>query len=778
MMYRTGDLARYLPDGNIEYIGRNDDQVKIRGFRIELGEIEAALRLCDLAEAVVIAREDKAGDKRLVAYYTGTERDRDELRRHLSARLPDHMVPSAFVHLDALPLTHNGKLDRLALPAPADDAYARPADEPPVGLTEQRLARIWCELLGIERVGRHDNFFELGGHSLLAVSLLREMSRAGLSADVSTLLTAPTLAALASRVTTDAKPSAVASNAIPAGAQRIEPHMLPLVTLTSKEIDAIVATVPGGAANVQDIYPLGPLQQGMLYHHLSATQGDPYVLHTLFSFDSRERLERFAEGLRFVVGRHDVLRTAVVWEGVRTPVQVVWREAALAVTEVDAPRNAGKRSIRELAAYLQDRFDPRVTRLDLRGAPLLRLEFVSDEATGAVVALLRFHHIVLDHSGLEVLQHELRAWLSNETSQLAEPVPYRDYVAQALFGTSVADHEAFFGDMLADVNEPTLPFGKADVQGGYDDIEEVRATIDSPLATRLRTQSRQLGVSAASLVHVAWGHVLGRLTGRDDVVFGTVLLGRLGGGEGVDRALGLFINTLPLRVRVGAQSVREAVKETGARLAALLAHQHASLALAQRCGGVAAPTPLFSAMLNYRHSDAAITEAGASRLAEGIDMLEVRERTNYPLALSVDDFGERFRLILQTTGGVDARRVCGYVETAIANLVDALEHAPHTGIGSVRVLPESERYELLVERNPTMTDYPREHAVHSLFEAQVARAPHASAVMEGERSVSYAELDEHAARIARHLVRAGTRPGDRVAIVLGRSIDLIACEIA
>ncbi|WP_213257723.1 AMP-binding enzyme, partial [Bradyrhizobium sp. sBnM-33] len=177
--YRTGDLARYLPDGNLEFLGRNDDQVKIRGFRIEPGEIAA--RLSEHAwvrDAVVVAQEDRSGEPRLVAYVVAVAEHAGEaegselaatLRAHVSARLPDYMVPSAFVRLAALPLTVNGKLDRKALPRPADQAYARGIYEAPQGEIETALATIWAELLGLERVGRHDNFFALGGHSLLAV---------------------------------------------------------------------------------------------------------------------------------------------------------------------------------------------------------------------------------------------------------------------------------------------------------------------------------------------------------------------------------------------------------------------------------------------------------------------------------------------------------------------------------------------------------------------------------------------------------------------------------
>ncbi|MBD9653175.1 non-ribosomal peptide synthetase, partial [Ensifer sp. ENS09] len=181
-MYRTGDLARYLQDGNIEFLGRNDHQVKIRGFRIELGEVETRLgEHPAVSEAVVVAREDQTGDKRLVAYIVSID-DFAEigdlasmLRAHLAIHLPDYMVPSAFVHLPAFPLTPNGKLDRRALPAPDDEAYARRGYEAPQGEIEQILAAIWSDLLGVDRVSRNDHFFELGGHSLLAVQLMERL---------------------------------------------------------------------------------------------------------------------------------------------------------------------------------------------------------------------------------------------------------------------------------------------------------------------------------------------------------------------------------------------------------------------------------------------------------------------------------------------------------------------------------------------------------------------------------------------------------------------------
>ena len=203
-MYRTGDLGRWMPDGNIEFLGRNDYQVKIRGFRIELGEIEARLREHPgVREAVVLAREDTPGDKRLAAYYTSlvdSGVEAEQLRSHLFGCLPEYMVPAAYVHLDQLPLTPNGKLDRRALPAPESDAYVTHGYQPPQGEMETRLAAIWAEVLKLDRVGRNDNFFELGGHSLLAISLVERMRRQGFQVDVRALFSTSTLAQLAATV--------------------------------------------------------------------------------------------------------------------------------------------------------------------------------------------------------------------------------------------------------------------------------------------------------------------------------------------------------------------------------------------------------------------------------------------------------------------------------------------------------------------------------------------------------------------------------------------------
>ncbi|EXL31150.1 Syringopeptin synthetase C [Pseudomonas syringae pv. syringae str. B301D-R] len=772
-MYRTGDLGRYLPDGNIEYLGRNDDQVKIRGFRIELGEIDARLaKHPAVHEAVVTAREDIPGDKRLVAYYTlasgHTSADIDSLRGWLQEQLPAYMIPVAYVLLDALPLTPNGKLDRKALPAPEADALISRGYEAPQGETETQIAAIWQDLLGVAQVGRHDNFFELGGHSLLAVSLIGRMRQSGLSSDVRVLFGQPTLAALAAAVGGGTE-IVVPANLITEHCEHITPDLLPLADLTQAQIDQVVASVPGGVANVQDIYPLSPLQEGILYHHLSAERGDPYLLQSLFAFDSQEHVDDFARALQFVIQRHDILRTALVWEGLDEPMQVVWRQALLMRESFEPDPQGG-----DVATQLHQRFDSRHQRLDIRRAPMMRLVHAWDEPNQRWLGWLQFHHLVMDHTTLEVVRHEMQACLLGQGAQLGLTVPYRNYIAQVRLGMSQEEHEAFFRDMLSDVDEATLPFGLQEVQGDGHDIEEGCLALDLELSRRLRAQSRQLGVSAASLVHLAWAQLLSKASGRDDVVFGTVLLGRMQGGEGSERALGVFINTLPLRVSLGDQGVRDGVKATHRRLTALLGHEHASLALAQRCSGVVAPAPLFSALLNYRHTSVAVTDEtltawnGMHALALGDE-----ERTNYPLTLNVDDRGEDFLLTVQTVPLIDGARICAYMQQTLSNLVNALEQAPQTPLHAIAILPDSEREQLLEQWKQPGTAYTSETPIHLQFEARAAQQLDAVALVFEEQTLSYGELNARANQVAHRLLAHGVRPDDRVAICVERGPAMI-----
>jgi amino acid adenylation domain-containing protein len=781
-MYKSGDLARYLPNGNLAFLGRNDDQVKIRGFRIELGEITARLNEHpSIREAVVVA-QGKETDKRLVAYVVAQSEVQDTsvdaeagsalagtLRDYLSGRLPDYMVPSAFVRLESLPLTGNGKLDRRALPVPESDAFAHAAYEAPLGETELALAGVWSELLGVEHVGRHDNFFALGGHSLLAVRLIERLRRQGLSLAVRDLFQTPVLSTLASTLGQHGE-MVIPPNLIKPDTSRITPELLPLIDLSQSDIDLIISQVSGGAANIQDIYALSPMQDGILFHHMLAKEGDPYLLVAQMTFADRETLERYLAAVQQVVDRHDILRTAFVWEGLSRPAQVVWRQAPLSVTDIVLDSADGP-----ITEQLSWRFDSCRYRIDLTQAPVLRFIVAHDPVSGCYILMQLQHHLIDDASSLQFFYNEVQAFLADKSEKLSSPQSFRNLIGQVQLGKSVEEHEHFFKSMLADIEEPTLPFGLAEVHLDGAQVGQTHRMVSAELNDRLRAQARRLNVSLASLCHVAFAQVLARTSGQEKVVFGTVLFGRMQAGHGSDRAMGMFINTLPIRFDSGDLDTAESVQQAHVRLAELLAHEHASLALAQRCSGVATGAPLFSALLNYRHND--LSGEGnivqTMRKMPGAEFLSEQERTNYPFTLSVEDFSHSLGLTTQVITPFDSERVCSYMEQALDSLARTLELSPHRPIRQLDILPASERTLLLKTWNATDTSCPDHLCIHHLFEEQAERSPKATAlIFEGE-VLSYGELNVRANRLAHRLIALGVEPDQRVAICVERSVAMV-----
>ncbi|MGX1914109.1 non-ribosomal peptide synthase/polyketide synthase [Streptomyces phaeochromogenes] len=780
-MYRTGDLARRTADGTLEYLGRADDQVKLRGFRIEPGEVEAALLTHgQVAQAAVVVREDTPGDRRLTAYVVprrpadaageaGTALAR-LVRESVTVLLPAHMVPAVVVPVERLPLTVNGKLDRAGLPAPGHEP-GTDAGRGPATVREEILCAVFADVLGRPQVGVDDDFFALGGHSLLAVQLVEQLCARGVWVDMWTLFTAPTparLAAVAGR-----EPVEVPEGTVPPGTTRITPDMVPLAGLTEAQLRTVTDAVPGGAADIADVYPLGPLQEGLFFHHrlhAETDAGDPYVVSYVMRFDTRTLLDSFLAAWPHVIERHEVLRTAVVWEGLPHPVQVVHRHVDLPVTEVDLGSEAPTDDPELLERLLARSDDP----MDLRRAPLMDARIAAEPGTDRWLLVVRMHHITQDHTTLELVLREVTAILGGHGDELPEPLSYRAFVGQALLGVPAEEHAAHFARVLGDVTEPTAPFGVLEVRGDGRDVTERRTLLDPLVAERLRAQARRAGVSAATVLHVVWSRVLAAVSGRDDVVFGTLLFGRMQAGGGADRVPGMFINTLPVRARTAGTDVAGAVRAMHTQLAELMVHEHASLAAAQRASGVRAPAPLFTAVLNYRHNFSGDPE---TIRPAGTDVLTFRERTNYPLVVSVDDHGHEFAFVVQAAAAIDPDLVTGLLLATTDRVVTALEQAPATPLAHLDVLPAAERHRILTEWNdtgrpdlaPTLAD---------LFADRVTATPGADALAFGDEHLAYARLDERANRLARHLIDHGVGPEGRVVLLMDRSPDLLIALLA
>ncbi len=793
-LYSTGDLARWAfneSNGTPElmYCGRVDHQVKIRGQRIELGEIEQALNdATGVEESTVMARNNEAGEPVLVAYLvakglsdeSGVEPLKRQLfitllNEHLKQSLADYMIPAAYVLMAALPVTGNGKVDRKNLPAPdmslMQKTYVAPRNE-----VEQWLAEAWQQVLGLDRVGVNDNFFALGGHSLMIAQLISRLQKQGIKLTVRQCFAAESLAGLAEAVQAEnhlvTADFDVVENLIEQGCSSITPSMLPLLNIAQRDIDQIVRQVPQGVAAIADIYPLGPLQEGILFHHLVNQESDPYVLNAVFSMDKQEVVDQFIGALNLVVARHDTLRTAIVWEGLSQPVQVVYRHAHVAVTHVEmSPEQDG-------LAYLESLCSGCGQRMDLTQPALLKVHVVERE-NGGKYLLLQLHHIISDHVGLEIILQELSLCLLGQQDSLTPPRPYREFIAHVGYIAKQTDAETFFSAMLADVDRPTAPFELFDVLGDGSQAVEARGDLPQPLCVKLRAVAKTLMVSPAAIFHAAYAMVVASCAANQDVVFGTVVSGRLQGAKGAENMLGVFINTLPLRVNLAGQSVLQFLSRVQEDLHALLPFEQTPLALAQQCSGLSGDSPLFTAMLNYRHSQ----PKALFSAHPGIDFVQSRERTNYPFALSVDDLGDAFALEAQTEATVDAQRLIDYMLQALSGVVEAIASGGQRQVSEISVLPPHEQKELLDNSTRTSAFADDGRGIHQWFEQQVAAYPDKVAVQYGAaadgQQLTYQALNQRANQLAHYLVVQGdVKPDSLVGLCFERSLDMAVAILA
>jgi amino acid adenylation domain-containing protein len=748
-MYKSGDLGRRLPDGSIDFIGRNDSQVKIRGFRIELGEIEAKLGHCaGVREAVVIAREDVAGDKRLVAYLVaedGAELQAAELRAELLSQLPDYMVPAAFVELDALPLTTNGKLDRKALPAPETTALAAREYEAPQGETEEMLAAIWRELLRVELVGRNDQFFELGGHSLLAVQLISRI-RAALGVDIALrdLFAKPSLQALAGTI------------------QRAKAS-------TMDRIETVDRSQP---------LPLSLAQQRLWFlSQLDRDASAAYHIPAALRLTGKLDVTALRTTLDRIVERHESLRTRFVTvDGV--PYQ-----------QIDSEGDGFELRREDLRALPAEKRDAAVARIaaaeaaepfDLGVGPLIRgrLLTLADEEH---VLLITQHHIVTDGWSLSILVREVAALYTAFRRNERDPLPplaiqYADYAQWQrnwLGGEELSRQVGFWREQLT--GAPALlelPLDHPRPAMQTHTGSSVPLALSPELTASLRAFSQRHGVTLFMTLLSAWGLLLSRLSGQQDVVVGTPVANRQ--RREVEGLIGFFVNTLALRLRVDMQpsvaALLEQVKDT-----TLAAFAHQELPFEQVVEAVQparslSHSPLFQSMLALNNTaDSVLSLPGVE--------LEPLEQTlataQYELSLNLKDGGDAVSGLLTYVSELFERATVERWAGYYVRLLEAMVADPAAAVDTLPILPEAERRKVLVEFNDTDVDYPEGTLVHELFEQQAAVTPDAVAVVYEDRSLTYSELDARANQLAHELISLGVQPDDRVAICVERSLELI-----
>ncbi|SEB73448.1 non-ribosomal peptide synthase domain TIGR01720/amino acid adenylation domain-containing protein, partial [Rhizobiales bacterium GAS188] len=753
-MYRSGDLAKWRPDGVLEFIGRADDQVKIRGFRIEPGEVEAVLAgHPGVAQAAVVARQDHAGNKQLVGYVVaaaGEALDARLLRQHLAGLLPDYMVPAAIVALDALPLTPNGKLDRRALPAPSFTPSSLRAARTP---QEETLATLFAEVLGLERVGIDDSFFDLGGDSINAMQLVSRARKAGLVITPRDVFERRSVAALAQ----------VAAPFVGGAQSRSD---VPLIALSQAEIEHLEVQHP----ELADILPLSPLQQGLLYHALYDEEApDAYSVQLVLELNGPLDVASLRLAGQALLERHANLRAGFIQAGLETPVQIIPRKVHLPWQEIDlSGLGAGAREA-ELTRLLEE---DRTCRFNPARPPLLRFLLIrlAEERHQLVFSN---HHLLLDGWSGSILLQELFALYEarGDAGTLPRVTPYRDYLAWVRQQDRAAAETAW-REALAGLAEP-LRIAPGAVRASVLQ-ETVRIDLSRELSDALTRQIRRHGLTLNTVIQGAWGLLLGRLSGRDDVVFGVTVAGRPPELAGMEGAVGLFINTVPLRLRLpGAEALIDLLTRLQDEQSRLLAHQHLGLTEIQRLAGLG---ELFdTAMVFENYPVAHDSRRDGIKLGSGLGIRHVGGRggdtSHYPLGL-VALPGPCLRLCLGYRPDLFERVTVERLAGHLVRLLEAVAADPRQAIGRIDLMDAAERRQILVDWNATAHAV-AEASFASLFETQAAKSPDAIAVVFEESALSYGELNARANRLAHHLIGQGVGPEDIVGLCLPRSLELV-----
>ncbi|MFD9493507.1 amino acid adenylation domain-containing protein [Streptomyces sp. NPDC060005] len=756
-VYRSGDVVRWRADGRLEFVGRVDDQVKIRGLRVELGGIESVLgRFPGLAEVAVVVREERQGDKRLVAYVvaeTGSEGpDADDLRAHVGGLLPEFMVPSAFVVLDRLPLTTNGKLDRRALPAPVYETEV--GGRGPRTVQEEILCGLFAEILGVPAVGIDDDFFDLGGHSLLVTRLAgRIRSVLGVELVVRTVFEAPTVAALADRV-------AEAGVARPALTAMPRPERI----------------------------PLSPAQNRLWFLDKLEETSTTYNVPVAFRIVGELNADVLEQALSDVVARHESLRT-VFQEMDGSPVQVILDKDAAGVKlhHVSCGADELDRELREAGQYA----------FDLSAEFPLRATLFTVGPDERVLLLL-MHHIASDGASMGPLGRDLeiafRARLQGlEPSWPALPVQYADYTLwqRDLLGgdedpeSLVSEQLAFWtGALEAIPDQLELPYDRprpkvADYRG-----DSVFFELDADVHRGMADLAHATGATTFMVAQAALAVALTKMGAGTDIPIGTPVAGRA--DEALDDLVGFFVNTLVLRTDTSGNptflELLEQVRETD-----LAAYSHQDVPFERLVEAVnpqrsLARHPLFQVLLNLQSGD------GHALDLPGLSVQEiVKEQQTAKFDLSLNflmkytDQGLPGPVRAYVTYATELfdRETVERLFTRLVRVLESVVADPARPLSRIDVIEAQERVRLMeLSAGAEAREGLGAASVPAAFTAQALRSPDAVAVRCAGRELSYRELDERANQLAHRLAGLGVGPEAPVAVLMERSVDLVVALLA
>jgi len=746
-MYRTGDLCRWLRNGNLEYLGRLDHQVKLRGFRIELGEIESVLvQHAGVRQCLVIPREDEPGLRRLVAYVVaqpGQAPQHEELRDHLKLSLPEFMIPSAFVGLDAFPLTPNGKINRKALPIP-EYAHQAAAFVAPRNWTEEQIAGIWAKVLRIKQVGATDDFFALGGHSLLATQVVSRI-RQSLNVEVPlrALFEAPTVAQLAQRVEALGK-----TTPIPAITRALRNRNLPLSFAQQR------------LWFLNELEPDNPLYNIPIAVAMSGE----------LSFDALEH------SLNEIVRRHEVLRTTFRVEN-NQPIQVIAPDLKIKVEVFDL---TGVPAVEQQDAVNRMAIEGASAIFNLRTGPLFRAAVLHLNQRDHVL-LLNMHHIVSDGWSLWQFVKELAALYAAYVQGAQPPleelaIQYADYGVwqrQWMQGGVLDQHLEYWKKQLA--GAPGVLELPADrIRPAVQTYRGATETALFPpnLLARLKEISAAEGATLFMTLLAAYQTLIFRYTGQEDVVVGTPIANRT--RAEIEELIGFFVNALVMRTDLsGDPGFREVVGRV--RAVALGAYAHQDLPF-EKLVEVLQPerdltrTPLFQVW--FALQNAPRTEFKLP----GLDLrtMAVHNGTSkFDLGLFVVEKPEGLSCMVEySTDLFDAstiQRFIGHFRT----LLEGIAASPDMRISDLPWLSSAERHQIVEQWNDTQVEYSRQLCLHQIIEQQAQKTPEAPALIFESETLTYRELNERANQLAHWLRRIRVGPDVLVGVCAERSVEMV-----
>ena len=737
-IYRTGDLGRWLPEGDIEFLGRIDNQVKIRGYRIELGEIESELVNCEaVKEAVVIDCEDEKGNKYLCGYIvTSGEVTSAKLREHLSINLPEYMIPSYFVPLKKMPLTPNGKLNRRALPKPDVNMLLAAKYEAPRNEIEIKLALLWSQILGVDTVGINDNFFDLGGQSLKATILVSRIHKElEVEIQVGEIFKMPTI-------------------------KEISDYIEKTNKTLYKEITPI---------EEREYYEASAVQKRMYMLQQLDLNSIGYNMPMATEVHGKMDLKRLEQAIKELIKRHEVLRTSfhIIEEKI---VQKVHRDTELNIEFIDNSNMRNSESKEIVDRIIKDFVKP----FDLSKAPLMRTVIIKVEEQRHIL-LYDMHHIISDGSSYGILISEVAKLYKGEVLEDLK-IQYKDFSAwqnKMQKSTIMKKQEEYwlskFSDELPIIDLPR-DYERSPVKSFEGD--NINLLIEKDLSEKLSQIARDTGSTTYMVMLSALNILLHKYSGQTDIMIGTPIAGRT--HADLEKLIGMFINTLVMRNKpVGTKTYKaflEEVKET-----ALGAYENQDYEFKDLLDKLEihidkSTNPLFDVMFVFQNM-----ESEAVNFHDLTFSLVPQKNTTakVDLTFTVKELRGQFVLNIQYSTKLYKKETIERMMNHFKNILKAITANIAIKLSEINILQEEEKHKIINEFNNTYLEYPKDKMIHKLFEEQVEKTPDKVAITYMDKSLTYRELNERSNAIARLLRSKGIKQNKIVAVMVESSLEMI-----